>query len=507
MSVLSWIYLGAFLVYIALAIVVIDRTPRSALNWFCFGFLLCFALWGFEDIFHNLHPLIPLAHARLFGNIGSIGGYSFSSLFLLSALVLTGRQKYLKRWPIYVPLAGLPVIFIAAQWTGSGGLPLKPGTFGWIVDWSPSVWTTLFPAYYVGFALLALLLIARFRRAATELRPRRQAALIFWTALASLILATLTDVVLASLAPGRLPELGGAFAVIWAFGLAVSMTRYGLMPFNVQAAADEIIATMLDSLLLLNPEGRIAAVNQSARDVLGYAGDELLDQPAAILFESAAEFAEAFKRVMNEVPIGRLEFTCRAKGGMVVPVSVSARMILRRGGKAPGSVWVLRDITNAKRSEQRLRESEEQYRTLVERASDGIVIIQDRLIMYANERAAALAGSTPGAMLGMPFLEYAHPDDRHELMKLYARRIAGEIPARDCEFIFRRQDGARVPLEANTGNISYRGQPATMLVIRDISGRRRAEYEIRVKNEELERLNQALQAERRKLLTDGSDRR
>jgi PAS domain S-box-containing protein len=466
MTLLSWIFLLAFLTYAALAVVVLRRDPWSALNWFCGGFLFCFAFWAFEDIFHNYHPLISFGLARLMGNIGSLGGYSFASLFVLFTLVLTGRQRFLRRWWIYVPIVGLPLVFNVAQWTGWGGYLLKPGRFGWMIDWSPSVWSVGFPAYYFTFVVFALVLIARFGRRATGPDSRRQAAIVFWTALTSLVLASLTDVVLAGLVPGRLPELGGALALIWSVGLAYSMTRHGLMPLDVHTAADEIIATMLDALLLVKPDGSIAAVNQSARDILGYPDRELLGKPAAALFEPVAEFETAFNRVMNEVPIGRVEFAGRSKTGGLIPLSVSARMLPRKRGVVPGSVWVLRDITLAKRVEQRLRESEEQYRTVVERASFGVVIIQDRLIVYANEQAAMLAGSTPDKMRGMPLAEYVHPDARHEL------RAAGLIPSVTYELVFLRRDGAQMPLEASAGEVSFRGQPATMFVVRDISHRR-----------------------------------
>jgi PAS domain S-box-containing protein len=504
-SAISWVYLAAFLIYVGLAVTVVARNPRAALNWFCFAFLLCFALWAFEDIFHHLHPMIGTSQARFFANIGSVGGYSFASAFALFTLALTGKRRHLRRWYIYVPLAGLPLVCIVAQWTG-GGLPVKPGTFGWIVDWTPSIWTVLYPAYYAGFMLAALAMIFQYRRSSTEVRVRRQANVVFWTALISLVLGTFGDVVLAELFPDRLPELAGATGVIWALGLAVGMTRYGLMPLTIHAAADEIIATMIDGLLLLRPDGRIAIVNQSFLDMLGYRRDEILDRPAAALFDPADEFTEAHHRVINEVPIGRLEFRARARNGTTLTLAVSARVMPGRQGIRPGSVWVLRDITRQKRAEQRLRESEEQYRNLVERAMDGIVILQDRVIVYANERAASMVGTAPGGLLGMPFAQYIHPDAAHEMTRLYQRRLAGEAVPATYELTLQFRDGRQLPVEISVGVIHYRGQPADLLIFRDISARKQAEAEIRSKTEELEQLNRALHEERRKLLGGGDNK-
>lgn len=474
MSILSWTYLGAFLVYVALALVVIIRNPGSALNRLAVGFLLCFALWAFEDIFHNYHPLIPLAQARLFGNIGSVGGYSFASVFLLFALALTGRRRYLRHPAVLVPAIGVPLVFIAAQWTGLGGLPYRAGPFGWVLDWSPTFWTVAFPVYYLSVTILALVLINRYRRTLTDPRRRRQATVILAATMASLVLATLSDVVLISLFPDRVPELGGVMGVVWSFGLTLSMTRYGLMPMTMRTAAGDIIATMLDALILVRPDGAIAASNQALSDLLGFRPGELDGAPAAGLFAEPAGFEEAHRRVVNEVPIGRLEFLCRDRNGALVPVALSARVMPKRNGLAPGSVWVLRDVTQLKRAEQKLRESEEKYRTLVEHASEGIVIVQDRVLAYANERAAALVGSTPNEMLGMPFAEYVHPDVRHELARLYERRMSGGATTATYELVVKRRDGSSLPVEVSAGLITFQGRPADMVVLRDISGRRPA---------------------------------
>jgi len=320
------------------------------------------------------------------------------------------------------------------------------------------------------------------------------------TTIATLVLGTLNDVVLISLFPDRVPELGGITGVIWSLGLAVSMTRYGLMPMTIRAASDDIIAAMLDALILVRRDGTIAATNQALSDLLGFSRNALDGTPAARLFAEPAGFEQAHHRVVNEVPIGRLEFLCRAMDGTLVPVVLSARVMPQRKGLEPGSVWVLRDNTQLKCSDQNLRESEEKYRTLVERASDGIVIVQNRVLAYVNERAAAMVGSTPNEMLGMPFAEYVHPDVRHELARLYERRMSGESTSSAYELAVKRRDGSPLTVEVSVGLIAFRGRPADMVILRDISARKLAQEEIRIQTERLEQLNRALQEEREKFL-------
>jgi PAS domain S-box-containing protein len=479
MTILSWVFAGAFGVYIFLTGLVILRNPRSALNWFAAGFLVCFALWSFEDVFHSLYPLVTESQARVFGNVGGIGGYCFASFYLLFALALTGHQRALRSWLTYVPLVGLPAIFIITQWTGLGAVDYRPGPFGWAITWTPTLFSIAYYAYYLTFMVLSLWLIARFGRRATQARQQTQAAVVFVTTLITLVLATTSDVILPLFSQVRVPELGGAWAVIWAGGLFVGIAQYGLMPITAQAAAEEILATMLDAVVLTDQAGTVVRVNPALHDLFGYAWSDIVGQPAGRLFAAPLQFQELLQRVLVQGRIDRTELVCRAKNGFEVPVAATGRVMAGRPRKATGIVWVLRDITRLKQAEQQLRESEEKYRDVVERANDGIIVIQDESVKYANPRMAELDGSSVAELIGSRMAAHIHPSALPELVSRYRRRMAGEAIPQMYETLLQRKDGTPVPAELNAGLVLFEGRPADLVIIRDISERKRAEEAVR----------------------------
>ena len=131
------------------------------------------------------------------------------------------------------------------------------------------------------------------------------------------------------------------------------------------------------------------------------------------------------------------------------------------------------------RMEEALRESEEKYRNLVERANDGIAIVQDAIIEYVNPILAEIAGYTVEELVGTPFTHYVHPDDLPKVVDLYERRMAGEDVAPIYEIVVRHKDGSKTYVELNAGMVTYRGKPADFVIVRDITERRRMEERIR----------------------------
>lgn len=121
---------------------------------------------------------------------------------------------------------------------------------------------------------------------------------------------------------------------------------------------------------------------------------------------------------------------------------------------------------------QRLRDSERQYRELIESANEGICVLQDGVVRYANPRVRELTGHTESELLGRPFLEFVHAADRALVARNHQRRLQGasdnlRYPAR----LLTRGHGARwfelsgVPLE-------WQGRPATLNFLTDITERR-----------------------------------
>ena len=149
-----------------------------------------------------------------------------------------------------------------------------------------------------------------------------------------------------------------------------------------------------------------------------------------------------------------------------------------RGGIAEW-VGICYDVTEQKEREEKLRDSEERYRSLVEVAPDAIFVHQDGKVIFMNPAGLRML-RLPGAeaILGRPALELAHPDGQEMIQQRIQKLTSGgTVPTR--EQTLRRFDGTYFDAEIGATGFIYQGRPAVQVVARDITARRQAEEELR----------------------------
>ncbi|HEX8373835.1 MAG TPA: PAS domain S-box protein, partial [Geminicoccaceae bacterium] len=154
----------------------------------------------------------------------------------------------------------------------------------------------------------------------------------------------------------------------------------------------------------------------------------------------------------------------------------------RESGQTYFDSYIL-DITEAKRTEQALRDSRERYQRLIEEAPVAILIYREGRCLYANPRALRiLAAGRPEEMVGRRLLDLADGTSRQRLQErlaeLLAAGVAG-IPSAPQEIRCRRLDGRSVTVEASMAAISEGGEAAVQVVLIDVTARKRAEAGIR----------------------------
>ena len=135
----------------------------------------------------------------------------------------------------------------------------------------------------------------------------------------------------------------------------------------------------------------------------------------------------------------------------------------------------LKDITERKRAEDALRESEEKYRMLVNRANDAICVLQDGIIKMFNPRLPEFWGGSEEEIMGRPFTDFVHPDAIPILISNYNRRLSGETFPSTYETTMMRKDGSKSFVELNAGVIMFEGRPADLVIVRDINDRKMAQ--------------------------------
>jgi PAS domain S-box-containing protein len=443
MAPVSILYAVALAVYLYLVVLVLVRNPKSLLNWVCAAFILSFALWSLEDVFHG-NPSTPLEQVLLFSDIGNVGRAAFASLFVVFTLVLTRSRRLLRHPAVWLALALPPAVFLWALWTGRFLSENVHYSFGWIVVWPWTAWSYGYYAYYVLYMVFAFLTLLRFRRRAASGTERAQAGLILTTAVLSLALGTITDVVLPGLTSVRFPELAGFFGLLWAVGLYYSVARHRLMSVTPQTAADDILAAMPDSALLVDAEGRLTASNRAFGETFGYSVSEATGMPARMLFVPPEIFDKTLQQVAGKGSLSSVLVEGRSKDGRSLPLSLSVRLMRNRKGESVGTAWVLRDVTEQARAEALLFESEEQYRTFVENFQ-GVVFRAglDFTTEFIHGAVKDITGYTAEEIRSgtVRWRDLIHPDDIDGLRPGSAR--LREVP--NCsvtrEYRIRRKDG------------------------------------------------------------------
>jgi PAS domain S-box-containing protein len=133
------------------------------------------------------------------------------------------------------------------------------------------------------------------------------------------------------------------------------------------------------------------------------------------------------------------------------------------------------ELTERERTEQALRESEERYGTLVENSLTGIYMDQDGKIVFANRRFTEIFGYSKEELAGMESWKLVHPEDRPLTDAIRAKRVKGEEAPAEYETRGLTKDGKTIWVLRRNTLIEYRGKPAILGNIVDVTERKRTE--------------------------------
>jgi len=235
-----------------------------------------------------------------------------------------------------------------------------------------------------------------------------------------------------------------------------------------------------DAIYITTRKGEFIDANQAAFDLLGYSREEMVALNARQLYATATNGGRFQKEIEQKGFVRDYEVKLRKKDGAVIDCLFNVSVRRAPDGRILAYQGIIRDITNRKRAEEALRESEEKYRTLVERASEGIAIIQNGLLKYVNPHLAEMAGYTVAELTDTPFSDYIHPDELPSVLENYRRRMAGEDAPSTYEGAIIDKHGGNIDVEFDVGLIAYQGNPAAFTIVRDLTERKRLEAQLRL---------------------------
>lgn len=258
-----------------------------------------------------------------------------------------------------------------------------------------------------------------------------------------------------------------------------------------------ISETIRDVIFTLDRDGKFTYLSPRFEDLTGYSPGEFMGRSFTEVLapEHVEPTFEKFRRGLRgeEIPLYEVEILHR--DGKRIPVELSVTSLVDTNGKIIGRLGVARDIRDRKKMEQKFIESEEKFRTLAEKSLIGIYLMQDGVFKYVNPKFAEIFGySTDEIIDKMKPRDLVHPEDRKIVEENIGKRISGELDSIRYNFIGIRKDGKVVFIEAYGSRIMYKGKPAILGSLLDITDRKKAEDELKKAHEKLKRAYRELKS-------------
>ena len=240
-----------------------------------------------------------------------------------------------------------------------------------------------------------------------------------------------------------------------------------------------------DGIFLQDASGFIDCNEQGARmydlareDVIGHSPAELCPerQPCGRL--SADVAAEKIDAAMRG-NVSRFEWTAMRADGVPLDVEISLSRVEVGGGSYLQAI--VRDITERKRMEAALSESERRYRTLIEWSPEPTGVHRHGKIVYVNPAAVKMLGAKSAQdLIGKPILDLVHPDFHQIALERVNSAAENNVSTPMIEEKFLKLDGTTIDVEVQNASIVYDGKPAIQVAMRDITERNLAQQQLRI---------------------------
>lgn len=244
----------------------------------------------------------------------------------------------------------------------------------------------------------------------------------------------------------------------------------------------QIFENAVEGIYRASPDGRLLDANPAFAALLGYrSSDELFDSGTPNLrnFFVDAEIRGAIMRELEEHGAYReVEYELNRTDGVRIWVSDNAQLVRDENGKTSYYEGIVQDITARKSAEAALAQSEEKYRTLVDTSQDGVYILQDDELRYANRSMAGILGLTPTDMVGMKFLDLFHPEDTQLAGNMLAEAGNSRSPVSFEARLQRKAADEPRYVSVTATPVIYKNDDALTGTIRDVTEQKQAESQL-----------------------------
>jgi PAS domain S-box-containing protein len=295
----------------------------------------------------------------------------------------------------------------------------------------------------------------------------------------------LTGVVISVLAGGL------AFLLAWkAYSSARSSIRATEMLRQSEENVRVTLSSIGDAVIATDIDGRVTRINPAAETLTGWDAKEALGKHLPEVFhivnaktrQRCENPAEIVLRTNAKVGLANHTMLLSREGNEY-QIADSGAPIRNNFGETIGVVLVFRNITEAYRLQEELRDSEERFRAIFDHANDAIMVLQGDTFVECNEMTLSMFGCSREQFVGSTPHRFSPPVQRDgksskdKAKMMIAQALQGKLHAFDWTHI--RQDGSPFEVEVSLSSIVLHGEPHIVAMVRDVTERNMLEERLR----------------------------
>ena len=258
----------------------------------------------------------------------------------------------------------------------------------------------------------------------------------------------------------------------------------------------QITDNIQDLLLLLDENMVIRFASASYKSVIGFAASEVIGKRAYDFVhpDDLQKLIEITKKAFKENSIGRFEARVRRADGSYVFLEGIGKPLVDENGNVTGAILTSRDITERKKMEQTLRDSEEKYRRLFNEAIDAIFVAdaETGILVDCNQAASKLIGKTKSELIGT-HQRFLHPETERE--EKFSKTFAEHCSDKEGHIIDSQiitKDGEIIDVIIRGSLVEVNGKKMLQGIFRDVTERKKVEEKILFQSRLLNAIEQAV---------------
>ncbi len=354
MEIFSYLGLVASISCAVLALVVFFLNRKSTLNVLFASAAIFGSYWAFTE--SMMWQASNAETALLWERAGFM--WSFFVTFVVHFALLFTESKLVKFkfiFPVlYLPAIIFSLIGLATSQFYEG---MVQSYWGYIPVYNDNWITLLTGIWSGGLSIFAAIITIRYYRKVEDKMKKLQARCMSIGLCIPVIAYATTNIAFPQFGI-QIPNLGNISTGFLILPAAYAMWKYELFNINPALAAENIISTMPDSLVLADLNGKIIKVNKALVDFLKYSEIELIDRTIPELFFNNKQGSTILKELAQKRQITNIETKLKTKSGQEKVVTLSGSIVRNNRGQDIGITCIIHDITYRKEMEEKLLNAE-----------------------------------------------------------------------------------------------------------------------------------------------------